>query len=56
LSRHAALADTKRIIKLAARRAILLIGGLIVAGVLAMHFLAPEPEHQAAAAPVATTR
>jgi hypothetical protein len=39
-----------------ARRAILLIGGLIVAGVLAMHFLAPEPEHQTAAAPVATTR
>jgi hypothetical protein len=32
----------------------LLIGGLIIAGVLALHFLAPD--HRAVEAPAATTR
>jgi hypothetical protein len=34
----------------------LLIGGLIIAGVLALHFLAPYPDHRAVEAPVVTTR
>ena len=34
----------------------LLIGGLILAGVLALHFLAPDPDHETAEAPIVITR
>jgi len=39
-----------------ARRAMLLIAGLIVAGVLAMHFLAPGHNVETAQAPFTTRR
>jgi hypothetical protein len=39
-----------------ARRAMLLIGGIIVDGLLAMHFLAPAPGIETADVPTAETR
>jgi hypothetical protein len=39
-----------------ARRAMLLIGGILVAGLLAMHFLAPAPVIETAKVPATVTR